>query len=43
MDILVPEIGLQRAGIGAVICELVAAGVPQHVRVHQELELGCDP
>ena len=35
-----PEIGLQRAGIDAVIGELEAAGVPQHVRMHRETETG---
>lgn len=43
MNILVAEIGLQGAGVGAVISELEAAGVPKHMRVYQELEFGCDP
>ena len=35
LDVAVPEIGLQRPGIDAVIGELEAAGVPQHVGVDQ--------
>ena len=31
-----PEIGLHSAGVVAIICQLVAAGVPQHVRMHRE-------
>ena len=40
LDVAVPQIGLQRAGIDAVIGELEAAGVAQHVRVHWETEIG---
>ena len=43
MNILVPEIGLQGASVGAVVGELEAAGMPQHMRMHQELEFGGDP
>ena len=38
LDILVAEIGLQRQGIDALIGELVAASVPQHVRMDDEIE-----
>ena len=37
-----PEIGLQRASIDAFVGELVAAGVPEHVRVHWETEASRD-
>jgi hypothetical protein len=30
-DVLVPEIGLQRSRIDALVCELVAGGMTQHV------------
>ena len=40
LDVPVPEIGLQRPRIDAVIGELEAAGVAQHVRMHLELEPG---
>jgi hypothetical protein len=33
LDIAVAKISLQRARIDAVICQLVTAGVPQHMRV----------
>ena len=36
---LVAEIALDRAGIDAIVSQLVAAGMTQHVRVHLELEL----
>jgi hypothetical protein len=36
LDVLVPQVGLQAARIVAVVGELVAAGVPQHVRVYLE-------
>ena len=42
LDVLVPEIGLQRASIDAVVGELEAAGVAQHVRMHWEAEVGRD-
>ena len=38
LDRFVAEITLNRAGIDAVVRQLVAAGVPEHVRVHLELE-----
>jgi hypothetical protein len=40
LDVLVAEIGLQRAGIDAVVSELVAAGVPQHVGMDDDVEAG---
>ena len=42
LNVLVPEIGLQRARIDAVVRQLVAARMPQHVRVNREVEAGCD-
>jgi hypothetical protein len=36
------EVGLQRAGINAVIRQLVAAGVTEHVGVSLDAEIGCD-
>jgi len=42
LDVLVPEVGLQRAGIDAVVCELEAAGMSQHVRVQLKFEAGGD-
>ena len=39
LDILVPEIVLQGAGIVAVIGQLVAAGMAQHVWMHSERHL----
>jgi len=38
----VAEVGLQRAGIDAVIRQLVAAGVTEHVGVTLDAEIGCD-
>ena len=35
-----PEIILERTGWVAIIRQLVAAGVPQHVRVHRKVEAG---
>ena len=43
LDVLVPEIGLQRSGVMAVIGELITAGMPQHVRMRLKGELGLDP
>ena len=40
LDILVPEIRLQRPGIVAFVGEGEPAGVPQHVRVRREAEPG---
>ena len=37
------QIGLQRPGIDAVIGELEAACVPQHVRMNRETEIGGNP
>src|SRR4051794_40998969 len=36
LDVLVPQPLLQGAGVPAVVGQLEAAGVPQHVRVHGE-------
>jgi hypothetical protein len=40
-NILVAEIGLDGPGIDAIVGHLEPAGVPQHVRVHWEAELGA--
>ena len=37
------EIRLQGAGVSALVGKLKAAGVPEHVRVHLEAELGATP
>ncbi len=42
LDVLMAEIGLQRAGIVALVCEGITAGVAQHVWV-DALELGRFP
>jgi hypothetical protein len=42
LDIAVPQIGLQRAGIVTVIGELIAAGVPQHVGMGLDADVGSD-
>ena len=39
LDVLVAEIGLQGPRVEAVIGELEAAGVSQHVRMHREVEV----
>jgi hypothetical protein len=36
LDVAVPEVGLQASGVPALVGELVAAGVAQHVRVYAE-------
>ena len=40
LDVLVPEVGLQRPRIVALVGQREAAGVPQHVRVGWEAEPG---
>jgi hypothetical protein len=40
LDIAMAEAGLQQPGIVVVIRQLVAAGVPQHVGVRLDAELG---
>src|SRR5262245_41966245 len=40
LDVLVPEVRLQAARIVTLVRELVAAGVPQHMRVRLDLEPG---
>ncbi len=42
LNAAVPEIGLQRAGIYAVVREFEAAGMAQHVRVDLKREPGGD-
>jgi hypothetical protein len=42
LDILVAEVSLQTSRIDTVIGELVAAAVPQHVRMNWDVELGGD-
>ena len=43
LDVLMPEVGLQASGVVAVIGELVAAGVAQHVGMDGELTLAATP
>ena len=40
LNIAMAKVGLQRACIGALIGQLKAAGVPQHVRMRRKSELG---
>ena len=42
LDIPVPQVGLQAAGIDALVGEMKTARVPQHVRMNQEVDLGCN-
>src|SRR5262245_46103946 len=42
LDVAVPEISLQRAGIDAPIGQLVPASVSQHMRMNWKVELGRD-
>ena len=42
LDIPVPQVGLQAAGIDALIRKRETTGVPQHVRVHRKIELSRD-
>ena len=43
LNILVPEVGLQRARVVALIRQLVAASMAQHVRMGLEAELRLNP
>src|SRR6476660_9305107 len=40
LDAAVTQVSLQRAGIRSLVCQLVAAGVSQHVRMNLEGYLG---
>ncbi len=40
MDILVPQVVLDRPGIMPVIGQLETGGMPQHVRMHRKANLG---
>jgi hypothetical protein len=40
-NVAVAKVSLKRLGIVSLTCECVAAGVPQHVRVDLEAQLGC--
>jgi hypothetical protein len=40
LDILVPEVVLQRSGIVAIVGEFEAAGMPQHVRMDGKRQFG---
>ena len=40
LDVAIAEVGLQRSSIMSLVCEREAAGVPQHVRVRLEEQLG---
>src|SRR5262245_8258476 len=42
LDVAVTEIRLQRAGIDALVGEVKSAGMPQHMRMRREFELGSD-
>jgi hypothetical protein len=42
LDIAVPQVGLERPGIDPVVCQLEAAGMPQHVGVRLDTQLGDD-
>jgi hypothetical protein len=39
LDVAMPQVGLQGTGVVAVIRQLVAAGMPQHVGVHLDAEI----
>ena len=41
LDRFVSQIALDRAGINAIVCQLVPAGVAQHVWVYLNLERRC--
>ncbi len=41
-DVLVAEVVLEGPRVPAIVGELEATGVPEHVRMHRELELGGD-
>lgn len=43
LNIAMAKIGLERAGVVALVGESVAAGVPQHVGVHLEAQLDLGP
>jgi hypothetical protein len=43
LNVLVPEVVLQGAGIVAIVGEFEAAGVPKHVRMDREWHLGGLP
>jgi hypothetical protein len=43
LDVLVPEVRLQRPGVVSLIGQRIAASVPQHVGVALEAELGRFP
>src|SRR5262249_31231071 len=43
LDVAVTEVSLQRAGVDALVGQLIPAGVPQHVGMDREFELGSDP
>ena len=40
LNVLVPEVVLQGAGIVAIVGELKSAGVPKHMRVNREWHFG---
>ena len=40
LDIFVAEVVLQRSGIDPLVCQLEAAGMAQHVRMHAKCHLG---
>jgi len=42
LDVLVPQVSLQRARVMPPVCKRIAARMAQHVRMHTELEPGLD-
>src|SRR5262249_42684024 len=42
LDVLVAEVGLERSRVDAAIGEMKPASMPEHVRVHREIDLGRD-
>jgi hypothetical protein len=43
LDVLVPEVGLQCPGVVAPVGQGIAAGVPEHVRMHLEANSASIP
>ena len=42
LDVLVPQIGLQRPRVMPFVGQRIAAGMAQHVRMYLDVELGRD-
>ena len=43
LNVAMPHVRLQCAGIDAILGQLIAAGMAKHVRVRLDAELGRDP